>query len=39
MLEDWLHFWGLDSSIDPALVTQNDDDDGVPTFGNNGLNR
>ena len=38
MLEDWLHFWGLDSSIDPALVTQNDDDDGVPTFGNNGLN-
>jgi len=39
MLEDWLHFWGLDSSIDPALVTQNDDDDGVPIFSDNGLNR
>lgn len=32
MLEDWLHFWGLDSSIDPALVRQNDND-GVPTLG------
>jgi multidrug efflux pump subunit AcrB len=38
MLEDWLHFWGMDSSVDPALVTQNDDDDGVPSFSNNGLN-
>lgn len=39
MLEDWLHFWGLDSSVDPALVTQNDDDDGIPTLSNSGLNR
>jgi multidrug efflux pump subunit AcrB len=23
MLEDWLHFWGLDSSVDPALVPHN----------------
>ena len=32
MLEDWLHFWGLDSSVDPALVRQNNQDDGVPTL-------
>jgi multidrug efflux pump subunit AcrB len=32
MLEDWLHFWGLDSSVDPALVRQNNLDDGVPTL-------
>ena len=23
MLEDWLHFWGLDTSVDPALVIHN----------------
>tara|TARA_R110002072_G_scaffold13418_12_gene56300 strand:- start:65045 stop:68305 length:3261 start_codon:yes stop_codon:yes gene_type:complete len=32
MLEDWLHFWGLDSSIDPALLTQNDEDSGIPVL-------
>lgn len=33
MLEDWLHFWGLDSSVDPAMVRQNttvDNVSGVP---------
>jgi len=24
MLEDWLHFWGLDTSVDPAIVIHND---------------
>jgi multidrug efflux pump subunit AcrB len=32
MLEDWLHFWGMDSSVDPALVTQNDREDVIPTL-------
>lgn len=32
MLEDWLKFWGLDSSIDPALVRQNANEDNVPTL-------
>lgn len=32
MLEDWLHFWGLDSSVDPALVPHNEDFDTVPTL-------
>ena len=30
MLEDWLHFWGLDSSVDPALLVQNEEEDGIP---------
>ena len=32
MLHDWLHFWGLDSSVDPALVRQNDNASPVPTL-------
>lgn len=32
MLEDWLHFWGLDSSVDPALLTQNDQDSDIPAL-------
>ena len=32
MLEDWLHFWGLDSSVDPALVPHNEDLGAVPTL-------
>jgi multidrug efflux pump subunit AcrB len=32
MLEDWLHFWGLDKSVDPAMIRQNSSDDGIPTL-------
>ena len=32
MLEDWLSFWGLNTEIDPALVSHNDDEDDVPTL-------
>ncbi|MFT5011551.1 MAG: multidrug efflux pump subunit AcrB [Patiriisocius sp.] len=39
MLEDWLHFWGLDSSIDPALLTQNDRDTDIPTLQGTDFNR
>jgi hypothetical protein len=34
MLEDWLHFWGLDSSIDPALIPHNKEAGPVPTLNN-----
>ena len=30
MLEDWLHFWGLDSSTDPALIPHNEGE--IPTL-------
>ncbi|MFT7686297.1 MAG: multidrug efflux pump subunit AcrB [Candidatus Azotimanducaceae bacterium] len=30
MLEDWLHFWGLDSSVDPALVPHNSEENQIP---------
>ena len=39
MLEDWLHFWGLDSSIDPALLTQNDQDTKISTLQGTDFNR
>jgi len=36
MLEDWLHFWGLDSSVDPALIVhehEQEQDDAVTSPG------
>jgi multidrug efflux pump subunit AcrB len=31
MLEDWLHYWGLDTYVDPALVKHNENVEPVPT--------
>ena len=36
MLEDWLHFWGFDSYVDPAMVPHNEDNDNVPKLSPTG---